>query len=131
MSTSAARATAIQFIKFGLVGVINTGVDWVVFFGSHYWLGVHYLIAQILGFSFGAANSFVMNNYFTFGQGTKLIGRQVIRFAILTGASLGLSTLLLYIGELVGLSIPLSKIAVTIIMMILNYLFTKKWVFAV
>lgn len=57
--------TALQFIIFGLVGVLNTAVDFVV-----YWallqLSVYYIVANVLSYGAGMLNSYVWNKYLTF-----------------------------------------------------------------
>lgn len=60
---------AIQFIKFGLVGVANTAVDWIIFF-----LLTHFvssakefeLTAKAIAFIAAVLNSFLWNTVWTF-----------------------------------------------------------------
>jgi putative flippase GtrA len=66
----------IQFIKFGVVGVANTGVDWVVFYilvntflsGYHSWAkGVSFVVAVL--------NSYIFNTIWTFKKEYDKIGK--------------------------------------------------------
>ena len=49
-----------EFVKFGVVGGINTGLNLVI-----YWicvgLGIHYLVANTVGFVITVAISYVLN----------------------------------------------------------------------
>jgi len=59
----------IQFVKFGLVGVANTAVDWLVFFGI-----THYIVidksfeptAKAIAFLVAVINSYIWNTIWTF-----------------------------------------------------------------
>ena len=61
----------IQFVKFGLVGVANTAVDWLVFFGI-----THYLVtdksfeptAKAIAFLVAVINSYIWNTIWTFNK---------------------------------------------------------------
>ena len=55
-----------QFIKFCLVGVLNTLITLAVIdvFGDK--LGLPYGIANLIGFVIGFVNSFIMNKFWTF-----------------------------------------------------------------
>ncbi len=64
-------STFVQFIKFGLVGVSNTVVNYVVYliFVS---LGVQYLIANTIGFIVSVLNAYFWGSRFVFKEdGTK------------------------------------------------------------
>lgn len=61
------KASFIQFIKFGLVGVSNTVVNYVVYliFVS---LGVQYLIANAIGFIVSVLNAYFWGSRFVFRE---------------------------------------------------------------
>lgn len=61
------KANIIQFIKFGLVGVSNTLVNYIVYviFVS---LGVHYVIANALGFVISVLNAYFWGSRFVFKE---------------------------------------------------------------
>jgi len=56
-----------QALKYGLVGISNTviglGIIYLLMF-----LGVHYLVANVVGYAVGLTNSFFLNKYWTFGS---------------------------------------------------------------
>lgn len=56
-----------QFIKFGIVGVANTGVDWVIFFILvNTFLGEQRTIAKAIAFIVAVLNSYIFNTIWTF-----------------------------------------------------------------
>lgn len=52
--------------RFSLVGVANTIIDFLIFTLFNSFIGLNYLVSQIFGYSFGIANSFVLNKKWTF-----------------------------------------------------------------
>ena len=63
----AAQKTFWQFIKFAIVGVLNTLVDFAVFQAFNLLLGWVYA-AQVLGYTAGMINSYVWNSGWTFRE---------------------------------------------------------------
>jgi dolichol-phosphate mannosyltransferase len=55
-----------HFILFGGVGAINTIVSLVVILGLSKGFGVHYLLANIVGYAVGLALGFVLHKFITF-----------------------------------------------------------------
>jgi putative flippase GtrA len=58
-----------EFIRFCVVGVLNTAIDFGLFALLTRLVGLDPLIANVLSFTTGAANSFLLNKYWTFGAG--------------------------------------------------------------
>ena len=54
-----------QFIKFGIVGLSNTIISYVVYIVLVY-AGLHYLIASIVAFIISVLNAFYWNNKYVF-----------------------------------------------------------------
>lgn len=126
----------VEFIKFGLVGVMNTAVDFLVY-TVLLWVGVHYLASQLISYSAGTLNSYAVNKLWTFkGQGSSLRAdrkstrAEFIRFLALNGGTLLLSVVLLYVSK-EGLGLPplLAKLLVTGVTVAANYAGSKLWVF--
>lgn len=61
------KSNVIQFIKFGLVGVSNTVVNYVVYV-VFVALGAHYLIANTLGFIISVLNAYFWGSRFVFKE---------------------------------------------------------------
>lgn len=117
----------IQFVKFNLVGIVNTSVDFAVFTMLTF-LGVYYMAAQIISYGCGVANSFIMNKYWTFRAKSSPQGEEILKFIAVNLASLGLSLAVLYpLKPQIG--VFFAKIIATLFAMIVNFLGSKFWVF--
>jgi putative flippase GtrA len=94
-SRSARAAVLIQFMKFGLVGVSNTTLTFVVYTLLLKGFGVWYLLASAIGFAVGATNGFLLNRRWTFREhvGDSLTP---VRWAIVQSGGLAINEGLLY-----------------------------------
>ena len=75
-----------QEIRFVFVGVINT----IVGYGSYalfVYLGVYYLLANVLSYIVGTTNSYLWNKFFTFKSKKKSM-TEVLRFVLVYVVSL-------------------------------------------
>ncbi|TYQ15466.1 UNVERIFIED_CONTAM: putative flippase GtrA [Acetivibrio alkalicellulosi] len=121
-----------QVIKFGIVGVSNTLVDTIVYWTAIEFMGINYQIAQILGYSFGIANSFLLNKIWTFKDSgkNKKTTEQLVKFVIINIVSLSLTLLALtLLVDTLGLDKLIAKLIVIVIAQIVNFLGYKLWVF--
>lgn len=57
-----------QFMKFGAVGLLNTGVGLGIITGLMYFLKLNPFLANAIGYSVGIVLSFVLNGRVTFGH---------------------------------------------------------------
>lgn len=55
----------LQFIKFNIVGIMNTAVDFAIF-ALMVFLGLHHMISQVISYSCGVVNSYLWNKFWTF-----------------------------------------------------------------
>ncbi|WP_339301171.1 GtrA family protein [Paenibacillus sp. FSL R5-0623] len=117
--------------KFGIVGVANTAVDAVVF-ALLAVVGVPVLMAQVVSYSCGVANSYWLNGRWTFRDTARGGGdrAKLIRFVITNLIVLALSALILMtLHDMLGWSLVMSKILATLMGMVLNYMASRYWVF--
>lgn len=126
-----------QFIKFNVVGAMNTFVDMAVYYALIA-MGVGYGAAQVCGYACGMINSYLWNKSWTFRhtqarepETDRRAGKgRLIRFAVLNAATLGLSLALLYVAVTVnGWSQIWSKLAVTAVTTVINFTGSRLWVF--
>ncbi|MDR0841186.1 MAG: GtrA family protein [Christensenellaceae bacterium] len=124
------KESVLQFIKFNLVGVLNTLVDFCIY-QLLLLLGVHYLAAQCISYACGVLNSFFFNSRWTFEQDKPYTKKKFLSFCAVNLVSLGLSLLLLHICyEIIGLNSNLIiKGAVTVVVMVINFIGNKLFVF--
>ncbi|MQR86248.1 GtrA family protein [Bacillus megaterium] len=119
----------ISFIKFALVGVINTLIDFVVY-ALLTTIGVNYILAQWISYSAGILNSYVMNRKWTFERKEKSSKREVISFVIVNLITLSLTSFLLTVlYNKWGIPLLISKLLITIASVGINFIGTKLFVF--
>lgn len=118
-----------KFIKFGLVGVLNTLINWIIFAVLNF-VGVYYIVANVIAYAIATANSYIWNSKWVFKYNGKDKKETTIKFVILNLIGLALNTAILYFlvdillfNKLIGLVIT------TVIVMIINYIVNKIWVF--
>jgi putative flippase GtrA len=121
-----------HIMRFAIVGFINTGVDFLVFTAMHNVAGLDKMFCQVAGYGMGIANSFIMNKLWTFESSKPSIGtiNQIVRFIAINLFSLGITLYgLHYLNDILGINIYISKVLVTMIAQVINYLGYKLLVF--
>lgn len=130
----------IQFIKFGIVGLSNTIISYVLYAGCLYlfrkinvFTGTDYLIAQIIAFILSVLWSFYWNNKYVFQEeeGERVWWKALIKTYIsysFTGLFLNSILLVLWI-EVLGVSEYLAPIFNLIISVPINFIINKFWAF--
>jgi putative flippase GtrA len=110
-----------------VIGVLTTVVNLVVFFLLKH-LGMNYLIANTIAWLVSVIFAFFTNKQIVFQSKSKNAAAfaEMVLFFILRGVSLALDDGLMYLGVSVLLwNTGLVKIAVQIIVIITNYIFSK------
>lgn len=119
--------------RFSIVGVINTAIDFLMFTLSQSVLGLGYSLSQIIGYSFGVMNSFMLNKKWTFDdkKANKKSMHELIQFVIVNLVSLSITIIAMKVLITnFNIGIYLSKILVTTLAQVTNYLGYKLWVFS-
>lgn len=118
-----------KFIRFCLVGVVNTGVDFTVFIVLSN-LGIPLIVAQCVSYSCGVLNSFNMNRKWTFrARGQSPV--HLIKFLTLNLCTLALTYgLLVFFHHYLGWPILVSKLIATGVSVIMNFTGSRLLIFA-
>ena len=134
------RQMLLQFVKFGIVGVSNSLVNYVSYvtslllFRRILWFGdTDYLAAQIIAFVLSVLWSYYWNHRYVFvegGQNTNWIITLTKTFAAysFTGLLLSEALLLLWV-RVVGLSEFVAPILNILICLPINFLMNRFWAF--
>ena len=77
------KKTSIQLVKYGLVGVSNTLVTFLVFVLLNSLFGVNFYVSNVIGFVAGVINSFFLNKKWVFKTHNTKVQREILLF--LTG----------------------------------------------
>ena len=104
---------SIQFIKFILVGVLNTGIDFgvlnLLMFSTGITSGFYYPIFKAISFTCGVTNSYIWNKRWTFKKGKDLEKKEFSKFFTISliafGVNIGAASILVNIvGPIGGIS---------------------------
>lgn len=82
----------IKIIKYAIVGVANTLIDWAVYVVLTKFISIEPWIANVVGYVAGMVSSFVGNKFFTFKTKNTKTGIELVKFVIINMISLGVST---------------------------------------
>lgn len=119
----------IQFIKFGIVGGINTLVSLGVYYFM-LWIGFHYLLATIAGYVISSIIGYVLNRIWVFHALDNSIRSTTIKYYILYGTALVLNMILnafwINIMHVSKYTAPFLTLCFTVPF---NFLCNKYWVF--
>ena len=91
------KKNLIQFIKFALVGIMNTVIDFGVYTVLVSFTGVHYAIAQAISYTCGLLNSYLFNTLWTFREERQRTAREFLLFVAVNIATLLVSIGILYV----------------------------------
>lgn len=119
-----------QFVKFSIVGVSNTVVDFGTYVALTRLGKVHFIGANVVAFLLAATWSYIWNRKWTFRSADARIRQQYVKFLIVAGVGLGLTTGILYaLVTYVGMmDIPAKVIAIGVVL-IWNFLINRLWTF--
>ena len=120
-----------QFLKFGLVGVLNTVIAYVVYL-FFVMVGIHYMISNLIGFSVSVVNSYYWNNRYVFkaeGQRVwwKTLAKTYISYA---GTGIVLSSLLLFLWvDVCGIMEEVAPLLNLLFTVPINFIVNKFWAY--
>lgn len=122
-----------QFVKFGMVGVSNTLISYVIY-AILVRLHIHYLVASIAGFIVSVINAYYWNNKYVFeaGEDEKRTWWSVFlkTFTAYAGTGLVLNNILLIVWvDLLHWPKMLGPIVNLLITIPINFVLNKCWAF--
>lgn len=121
------RKILTQLAKFVIAGVINTIIDWVIYYILCYPLNFNPIIAQLFSFTIATIVSYYINTVWVFNTTKRKTRRRLVaEFFVLNTIALGISTVLLYVFVYpLHINEMLAKILTTVVTMIFNYITRK------
>ncbi|MDA1478322.1 GtrA family protein [Bacillus sp. WMMC1349] len=110
------RKINFEFIRFAIVGVMNTLNYYVVYLLLHFLLHINYMVSHIVGFLVSLVISFFLNCYFTFKIKPTLA--KFLQFPLTQLFNLSASSLFVYCFvnflEMNSASAPLASMFLTV-----------------
>jgi putative flippase GtrA len=121
----------VQFVKFAVVGVLNSAIQYLVFLFLYSFTGTQYLLASIIGYVAGMTNSYILNRRWTFESRNQKLLTELSRFVAVNLVSLGVNLGLLYLLVSTRVMIPQRAQVVAIVgSTLVNFVLNKVWTFA-
>lgn len=120
-----------DIILYLFYGVLTMLVNLAVFYVVFNIFKLHYVAANVLAWIAAVAFAYVTNRRFVFSSektGGAIVGEAVMFFLVRL-FSLGCETLILFAGETLNYNMNIVKIAASVVVIILNYIFSKILVF--
>ena len=121
-----------HFIRFVCVGCLNTMFDFGIFSVLNSLFGINYLLSQIVSYSGGTLNSYLLNKFWTFNDSKtiKKTTREMIQFITVNAASLGVSLIALsFLMNDSSMNSFIAKIISMVLAQVVNFLGYRFWVF--
>lgn len=123
------QTTLKQFIKFGLIGLLNTFVDLIAYIFFTRVLFYHYLLAALLAFIIAATSSFILNSYWTFVIQDKLKERYFKFFLVALGGLMWTELFLYILVDKFFWFDLWAKILTVLVVVNWNFFLQKYWTF--
>jgi putative flippase GtrA len=123
------RAQAIRFVRFVLVGGLAS-IVYLSLFAVLVTMGVHYLVAGVIGYLSAIATNFTVNRQWTFGRGIRAIHLQAVSFLGIQLAIGGVNLTLLHLLVVGGVTpIILAQLLAAGALVPVNFLASQRWGF--
>lgn len=119
-----------QFMKFCLVGIVNTAIDFAVYYFFTRVIGVYFLVANFISVLTAMIFSFYFNKYWTFRNYDTQIKKQFLQFTLVNLIYFLLNNGIIWLGVTIfGLNDLWAKILATIIGLAWSFSANKIWTF--
>ncbi len=111
------------FLRYCVVGVIATVVDYALLYGLTEFYGLWYLFSATISFIAAATVSYYLNRIWTFNNNDSRIARQVGIFLVISGVGIIINNTILVVGvEVIGMWYMLAKVFSTAVTLIWNFI---------
>ena len=122
-------AGIIQFVKFGIVGILNTLIALVIYYALVF-IGFHYILSNTMAFGVSVINAYYWNQKYVFSKSKENQSRKLLKIYASYGFTFLLSTGLLFLMvSTLGISHYIAPIINLFITTPLNFILNKYWVF--
>lgn len=122
-----------ELVAYLFAGVATTVVNYVVYFAATRMMGMGVMAGTWTAWVAAVAFGYAVNKAFVFHthcESLMALAREAVSFFAMRLVSLGMETVLMYVTvELMGLNDLVMKLIVNIVVIILNYVFSKLFIF--
>ena len=125
------KAFLLKFLRFCIVGVSGTVIDFGLTWLCKEVFKIPKFIANAIGFVVAATNNYILNRIWTWGSTNDQVGVEYTKFFVVSLIGLGINTLILYIfNEKLKWNFYLSKDFATGVVMLWNFFANNFFTFA-
>ena len=119
-----------QFIKFCIIGTLNTVIDYSVYLLLNRVFDIYFLYANIMAIAVAMTSSFVFNKYWTFRNHEKKIKSQSLKFVIVNIVYFFLNNSIVFVlASYLAFYDIFAKIIATIVCLFWNFFANRYWTF--
>lgn len=117
-----------ELIKYVIAGVLTTVIS-IVSYNIFRNIGIYYQICNVLSWICAVIFAYFVNKYYVFKSESKSL-KEFISFISCRLLSLGIDMISMFIlVDLISINDRISKLIVQVIVLVLNYVFSKLFVF--
>lgn len=119
-----------QFVKFAMIGGLNTAVHYLIFLVLFRFVGIYYIAASAIGYCAGITNSYFFNRRWTFRSEETRQGGEFGKFTLVNVASVAVNLWVLQycVGQLM-MRPEFGQIGAIGFSMVTNFIGNKFWTF--
>lgn len=133
MKNEKIKQMIIQFLKFGIVGAINTVLSYAITNGAYYLLHLHEQISNFIAFIITVFISFMLNGKFVFTENKeeRSFWKSLLKvYASYSITGLFLTAILLYLEEeLLGIPHYIATLMNLVVTIPINFILNKFWAY--
>lgn len=121
-----------ETIVYTVFGVLTTVVDYVAFAIFHYGIQLNEIIANTIAWTLAVAFAYITNKLFVFESKSfniKTLTKEIPSFVLARVLSLIVTNLFLVFAAYISLNRLLAKAIISVVVIVLNYIFSKLFVF--
>lgn len=118
-----------ELVRYGFWGCISTGINLVLFY-LFVWLGMQYIVANIVSYIIAVVFSYVFNDLFVFKGNTSQMLTKGISYFFMRGVSVVIdSAILMFLCEICNINIVIAKILDSILIIGATFIISKLFIF--
>ena len=133
MKNEKIKQMIIQFLKFGIVGAINTVLSYAITNGAYYLLHMHEQMSNFIAFIITVFISFMLNGKFVFTENKEErdFWKSLLKvYASYSITGLFLTAILLYLEEeLLGIPHYIATLMNLVVTIPINFILNKFWAY--
>lgn len=121
-----------ETILYIIFGVITTVVDFFMFWLLYYPIGMNEVVANTLAWVVALIVAFVTNKIFVFekkSSDNKDLLKEIVSFVLARLFSLVVADAFIAFAKFIGMNLMLAKAIISVVVVVMNYVFSKLYIF--